>query len=126
MWDMSRFIYTVVVGGLSIILAIIWIFPFSSSFINYPVDFLLSIMWFVAFGLLANWFGNGCGNIIVWNRFWFARGRTCSELKADIAFCFLSAILWLISAMVGVYWTHRQLPIAAGTNRRRKWYRTNV
>ena len=53
-WDQGRFIYTEVVAGLSIILAIIWLFPFSGSFIHYPADFFISVMWFVAFGLLVN------------------------------------------------------------------------
>jgi hypothetical protein len=53
-WDQGRFIYTEVVAAISILLAIIWLVPFSGSFIHWPVDLLISICWFVAFGLLVN------------------------------------------------------------------------
>lgn len=53
-WDQGRFIYTVVVAGISIFLALIWLFPFSSTFTHWPVDIFISILWWVAFGLLAN------------------------------------------------------------------------
>lgn len=53
-WDLGRFIYTEVVAGLSIIFAIIWLFPFSGSFIHWPADLFISIMWWVVFGLLVN------------------------------------------------------------------------
>jgi Membrane-associating domain len=53
-WDLGRWIYTEVVAGLSIFFAIIWLFPFASSFIHWPTDLLISICWFVSFGLLVN------------------------------------------------------------------------
>jgi hypothetical protein len=53
-WDQGRFIYTEVVASIAIFLSLIWLFPFSSSFIHWPVDFFISVAWFVAFGLLVN------------------------------------------------------------------------
>lgn len=53
-WHEGRFIYTEVVAGLSIVLSVIWLFPFAGSFIHYPADIIISICWFVAFGLLVN------------------------------------------------------------------------
>lgn len=53
-WVNARFIYTEVLAALSILLAIIWLFPFGGTFINWPIDLLISIAWFVAFGLLVN------------------------------------------------------------------------
>ena len=53
-WDNGRFIYTEVVAALSILFAIIWLFPFSGSFIHWPMDLVLSLCWFAAFGLLVN------------------------------------------------------------------------
>ncbi len=60
-WQLGRFIYTEVVAGLSIFLAIIWLIPFSGSFIHWPVDFVISVAWFVSFGLLVDWLGGNCG-----------------------------------------------------------------
>lgn len=53
-WALGRFIYTEVVAGISIFLALIWLFPFSSTFVHWPVDIFISILWWVVFGLLAN------------------------------------------------------------------------
>lgn len=60
-WDQGRFIYTDVVAALAVILAIIWLFPFSGSFIHWPADLFISIAWFVSFGLLVNWLNGSCG-----------------------------------------------------------------
>lgn len=60
-WDIKRFIYTEVVAGLSILLAIIWLIPFSSSFIHWPADLILSVCWFVSFGLLVEYLDGSCG-----------------------------------------------------------------
>jgi hypothetical protein len=60
-WQLGRFIYTEVIAGLSILLAIIWLFPFSGSFIHWPADFVISVAWFVAFGLLVDWLDGSCG-----------------------------------------------------------------
>ena len=60
-WELGRFIYTEVVAGLSIFLAIVWLFPFSSSFVHWPADLFISIMWFVAFGLMVDQFNGSCG-----------------------------------------------------------------
>lgn len=53
-WELGRFIYTEVVAGISIFLALIWLFPFSGTFIHWPVDIFVSILWWAVFGLLAN------------------------------------------------------------------------
>ncbi len=59
-WNQGRFIYTDVVAALSVILAIIWLFPFSGSFIHWPADLIISIAWFVSFGLLVRWLDGSC------------------------------------------------------------------
>ncbi len=56
-----RFIYTEVVAGISILLAIVWLIPFSGSFIHWPADFIISVTWFVAFGVLVDWLDDNCG-----------------------------------------------------------------
>jgi len=124
-WDNGRFIYTEVVAGLSILLALVWLLPFSGSFVHYPADFIISIMWFVSFGLLVNWLNGGCGNIFNWDGIGFRGTGSCSAWKANLAFTFLSAICWLVSAIVGIYWVHRhrRAPVDAGY--RRPWYRSH-
>lgn len=53
-WDLGRFIYTEVVAGIAIFLALIWLFPFSSTFTHWPVDIFVSVLWWVVFALLVN------------------------------------------------------------------------
>lgn len=60
-WDLGRFIYAEVVAGLSILLALLWLFPFSGSFIHWPTDVAISACWFASFGLLVDWLDGNCG-----------------------------------------------------------------
>lgn len=53
-WANGRFIYTIVVSSLSMLFAIILVIPFSSTFVNWPMDIFFSILWWVAFGLLVD------------------------------------------------------------------------
>jgi hypothetical protein len=53
-WDLGRHIYTDVVAALATLLALLWLLPFSSAFIHWPVDIFISILWFVSFGLLVD------------------------------------------------------------------------
>lgn len=121
-WSLGRFIYTEIVAGLSIIFAIIWLFPFSGSFIHWPTDFVISVMWFVAFGLMVDWLNGGCGNVFNWDGITINDNNTCSQWKANVAFAFLSAIVWLVSALLGIYWVRRHTRTVPATTHRR-WYR---
>ncbi|OLN86387.1 hypothetical protein CCHL11_06374 [Colletotrichum chlorophyti] len=122
-WDNGRFIYTIVVASLSLLFALIWLFPFSSSFIHWPVDIFISILWFISFGLLVNLIGDGCGPVFDWSNV-SPRGDACGRHKANIAFTFLSAIVWLTSALVGIFWVRRRTA-TADTHSRRRWYRSS-
>ena len=53
-WQQARFIYTEVVAGLGIFFALIWLIPFSGSFVHWPMDLFISACWFAAFGVLVN------------------------------------------------------------------------
>jgi len=102
-WSLGRFIYTEIVAGLSILFAIVWLFPFSGSFIHWPADFVISVMWFVAFGLMVDWLDGACGYVFDWRGVdvEFGGVNTCAQWKANVAFAFLSAICWLASAILG-------------------------
>ncbi|KAK7746515.1 hypothetical protein SLS53_002474 [Cytospora paraplurivora] len=123
-WHLGRFIYIEVVAGLSILLSLLWLLPFSGSFIHWPADILLSVAWFAAFGLLVNWLGGSCGRTFDWSHLRL-RGNNCGSWKADEAFAFLAAVLWLASAIIGLYWV-RQHTAADGTRKRRWGRRSQV
>lgn len=53
-WDNARHIYTIVVAALAMLLSLLWLLPFTSTFVHWPVDLFISILWFVAFGLLVD------------------------------------------------------------------------
>ncbi|KAG7288488.1 hypothetical protein NEMBOFW57_004841 [Staphylotrichum longicolle] len=125
-WQLGRFIYTEVVAGVSILFAIIWLVPFSGSFIHWPADLVISVAWFVAFGLLVDWLGGNCGYVFDWDGIGFNGTASCAQWKATIAFAFLSAICWLVSAILGIYWVRRHTAPVDGPYRRRRWYRSRV
>jgi len=124
-WSRKRFIYTEVIAPIGILFALIFLFPFAGSFIHYPMDFLLFAGFMIAFGLLADFIGPmNCGSI--WNWGGITGKSTCSQFKANIAFCFLASIFFLASALLGVYYVHRRRAVADGTLSRRRWYRSRV
>ncbi|KAF7718800.1 Uncharacterized protein PECH_005871 [Penicillium ucsense] len=104
-WAQSRWIYTEVIASLSILLGLLWLLPFAWGFHLWPLDILISFAWFAAFGILVDALhGMQCGGI--W--YWHFRGlNQCGRWKAAEAFSFLSAIVWLISALVGLWFTYR-------------------
>ncbi|GAP85812.1 putative integral membrane protein [Rosellinia necatrix] len=116
-WSQGRFIYTEVVAGIAIFFALIWLIPFSGTFVHWPLDFLISITWFVAFGLLVNYLDGACGAVFNWDNV-SIRGDGCGMWKAVIAFSFLSAICWLASSVVGLLWVHDR---ETRTYQRRTW-----
>ncbi|KAH6697188.1 membrane-associating domain-containing protein [Plectosphaerella plurivora] len=127
-WDNGRHIYTITVSALAMLLALLWLLPFSSAFVHWPVDLFISILWFVAFGLLVDLTGSGCGGIFDWSNITVRGNDACGRFKAVIAFAFLSAICWLASAVIGFFWTRRRTNAVADrpVRQRRGWYRSRV
>ncbi|EXJ92310.1 hypothetical protein A1O3_00860 [Capronia epimyces CBS 606.96] len=105
---LARFIYIEVVAGLSILLALLWLLPFASGFFHWPIDLILSFAWFAGFGLLVNYVNKTTcgGHTFDWAG--ITHGGFCGRWKSNEAFSFLSAIFWLVSALVGLWFIHRE------------------
>lgn len=122
-WPLARFIYTEVVAALAIFFALIWLLPFSGAFAHYPFDLFMSILWFVAFGLLVNYLDGTCGYVFDWRGVTVLGKSVCGRWKAVIAFAFLSAICWLASAIIGILWVRNR---TTRTYERRRWRGSRV
>ncbi|KAK5555136.1 hypothetical protein LTR46_006766 [Exophiala xenobiotica] len=106
---LARFIYVEVVAAISVLFALLWLLPFASGFFHWPVDLFLSFAWFAAFGLLVNYVNgrtNCGGNTFDWSG--IRHGGTCGRWKSNEAFSFLSAIVWIFSGLVGLWFIHRE------------------
>jgi len=122
-WYHARFIYAIVVAAISMLFALIWLIPFIHRILHWPLDILMSILWFVAFGLIVDFIGDDCGAVFNWDGIRLRGRSSCSTWKADIAFSFLSAICWLASAVVGFYIIRRREAPVDRAARRRGWGR---
>lgn len=123
---LARTIYSIVVASISVILALIWMIPTTSSIINYAADFVFSAAWFAVFGLLVDYFDDiSCGSIWYWEGIRFRGNNTCGQWNAAQAFSFLSAIFWFASFILGVITYHRlsRRPVATDGTRHRRWPR---
>ncbi|MCJ1277386.1 hypothetical protein MMC21_005198 [Puttea exsequens] len=110
-WPQARFIYTEVVAGIAMILALVWLIPFRASIVHHGVDIFMFILWIVSFALLVNFIGPlHCGSIWAWGN--ITEKGTCQRWKAAVAFAFLSAIFWLASALVGIWFVHKTRKVA--------------
>jgi hypothetical protein len=95
----GREIYTEVIAAFSLVLSLVWLLPFTSTFMHYPMDVILSFAWFAAFGALVNWLHKlNCGGAFDWDG--LTHGGQCNQWKAAEAFAFMSAIFWLASALL--------------------------
>ncbi|KAK7517824.1 integral membrane protein [Phyllosticta citriasiana] len=118
----GREIYTLVIAALSIFFSLIWMIPFTFTFLHYPFDLFLSLAWFASFGLLVDWIGDiNCGRAFHWGG--LTDNSYCSKWKADEAFAFISACFWFASFLLGAYVFHRR---TAEGNRRGTFRRTYV
>lgn len=105
-WDMGRWIYTEVIAGLSLLLALIWLIPFAHTFFVWPIEIIISLCWFAAFGLLVDILNDiNCGGAFAWG--YIGDNDLCGRYKAAEAFSFLSAIFWLVSGILGIYFVWR-------------------
>jgi len=127
-WPEKRFIYIETIAGLSILLSLIWLFPFAGGFLHWPTDIAISAAWFAAFGLLVNALGrNGCGSsAFSWGG--ITQGGVCNRWRASEAFSFIAAVCWLLSAIIGIWFVSRtQTDRAVATSNagrtRRRWFR---
>jgi hypothetical protein len=102
-----RDIYTIVWAVFSVLLSLVWLLPFTSALLHAPVDFLLSLGWFGAFGLSVDWVHRiGCGKAFQWRG--LTSGGRCGQWKAVEAFTFLSGVFWFTSALLAI-WVHRKV-----------------
>jgi len=83
-WPEARFIYTETIAGLSILLSLIWLFPFAGGFLHWPMDIVISAAWFAAFGLLVNALSrNGCGSsAFSWSG--ITQGGVCNRWRVSL------------------------------------------
>ncbi|KNB18758.1 hypothetical protein FOXG_16189 [Fusarium oxysporum f. sp. lycopersici 4287] len=115
----GRIIYGIVVACLGIIYSILFCPPFKDMFLGFPFDFVMFVMWLVAYCLLqtrtgghacsARWYYDYWG--YYWGRFWRVgpigtvtiNGTGCGAWKTVLAFSFIAWFLHLLSGILGVY-----------------------
>ncbi|KAK0386890.1 hypothetical protein NLU13_5203 [Sarocladium strictum] len=115
----GRIIYSMVVAGIAIVYSILVCVPVKKLFLGFPVDFLLFIMWLVAYCLLQNrtagstcsseWYYDYWG--YYWGSYWedgpvgrvTVNGAGCAQWRTVLAFSFIGWFLHLISGILGVY-----------------------
>ncbi|KAL5404254.1 hypothetical protein PMIN03_009294 [Paraphaeosphaeria minitans] len=113
----GRLIYAEVISALEIVFSLLLIVPARYSFYAFPLDIVFFICSIVAFALLANlnsscssaWYYNYWG--FYWGRFWRVPNVTvetigsagCRPWRVILAFLFIGAMLWLLSAILGAF-----------------------
>lgn len=125
----SRIVYAMVTAGIGILFSLLFCPPFDSLFMVFPFDFILWIMWLVAFCLLetrtssgvcsARWYNDYWG--YYWGRYWRVGGigtvnvnrAGCGEWRTTLAFSFVASFLHLVSGILGIYVFHTYVHVAA-------------
>jgi len=117
----SRLIYAIVVASFSIFVSLVFILPFLYAFLVFPVDFIFSVLWFVAFCLLESITGiDTCGSVwyynywgYYWGGFWrqpvvtvgpnIINWSGCASWRAVLAMSFIASFFYLMNAFLGCY-----------------------
>jgi len=113
----GRLIYACVVASISLLISILFMPPLKYSFFGFPFDFVLFVMWLVAFCLLetltgvhtcsSDWYLTYWG--YYWGRFWVVDGDLdigdagCASWRSILAFCFMAMMAFLFSGFLGMY-----------------------
>lgn len=106
-WPHARFIYSMVIAALSMLLGLVWLIPFSGGFVTWIIDVFMSAAWFASFALMVMYTRDACNSgAFDWGG--ITNGGTCNRWRAVQAFAFLSAVFWLVSALVGVWFTRKE------------------
>lgn len=102
----GRLTFSVTVGITSIVLSIVWLIPFTWTFLHYPLDFIMSFGYFTIFAVTQEWIYHvgGCGRVFNWNGVY--QFSACQEWRTMIAFAFIGGVLWLISGVLSIYVFH--------------------
>ncbi|TGO23697.1 hypothetical protein BPAE_0124g00290 [Botrytis paeoniae] len=105
-WSKKRFIYTDVIAALGLFFSLFFMLPFTWNFIHWPIDFLMFVMYMIAFGLLVDFITPlDCGSIFNW--YGVFGSSACARWKSDVAFTFLASLFFLGSFLLGTYIHHR-------------------
>jgi len=118
-WPTGRWIYTEVIAAISILLGLILLLPFTATIIMWHLDLFVALAWFSVFGILVDAIGDVSCNS-VWDLSGLSHSTDCDRWKTAEAFSFITAILWLASAVVGLSFIRRVGDRAA--SHRRYWY----
>ncbi|KAL2133763.1 hypothetical protein VTI74DRAFT_1745 [Chaetomium olivicolor] len=135
----GRIIYGIIVASISTLFALVFMAPFMCSFLAFPFDFALFIMWLVLFCLLitrtgahtcsAPWFRNYWG--YYWGGWWrrrpFVNGPAdianagCGHWRTVLAFSFMALVAFFVSAILGGYvvskhWAKKKRDRGVGTS----------
>ncbi|KAH6874011.1 hypothetical protein B0T10DRAFT_522081 [Thelonectria olida] len=115
----GRIIYAMVVAGISMVYSFFFCLPVKFLFLGFPFDFVLFVMWLVAYCLLqtktgrhtcsSGWYYNYWG--YYWGRFWRVGpigtvniGRAgCAQWRTVLAFSFIAWFLHFLSGILGIY-----------------------
>ncbi|RMJ17426.1 hypothetical protein CDV36_002886 [Fusarium kuroshium] len=127
----GQLVYAMVVAGMSIIYSFLLCPPFRNLFMSFPCDFILFIMWLVAYCLLqtqsgtrtcsSTWYRNYWG--YYWGSYWHV-GRPgvnvhragCSHWRTVLAFSFIAWFAYLLSGILGIYVFHKYIKVKETAN----------
>ncbi|KAF2201103.1 hypothetical protein GQ43DRAFT_440925 [Delitschia confertaspora ATCC 74209] len=106
----GREVYSLALAALSIPFALYWMLHAARHTLHYPFDLIMSGAWFAAFGVLVRYLARqGCGTAFDWSGVnGVGKGSHCGQWRAAEAFSFISAILWLASAILNALTYHRK------------------
>lgn len=104
----AKYFYSLVLSVTSVIIAIMLLAPLDHTFRHYPLDFLLSVAWFVAFAFLFMKFQTTPCDQSGERIRAVALGGSCNTQRATWGFAFLGGCFWLGNTALGCWVSSRE------------------
>ena len=104
----AKFLYTLTLSAISIVIALMLLIPHHMTFRHYPVDFLMCIGWFVSFAFLLMEFNGTICEKDPRELETLLQGGGCNSGRAAFGFAFLAGCFWLGTTIIGSWVTWRE------------------
>lgn len=111
----TRYIYSISLAAASVLIALMLFVPFDHTFRHFPLDFLVSVAWFVAFVFLLIEFKHTDCNQSTKQFGSIALGGGCNTRRSAYGFAFLSGCFWAVTSVIGAWVTMRERKLKKNT-----------
>ncbi|KAK3348839.1 hypothetical protein B0T25DRAFT_546618 [Lasiosphaeria hispida] len=103
-----RLMFTIIVCAISTVYALIFIAPFTYTFLAFPADFVFFALWLTVFSLVISRVGTDNCDAVWFRSYWvFYWGSSCVQFRLMLAFSFIVMFCYLLTSGLGAWVSYK-------------------